>query len=131
MNTNDTTATAEALAVTDDMGTGRAFILATLSATDTDVFSFSPPAGVEMNVFCGSASSGSGLMGLRAELLGPDGTTVLGSATETATEGAAIQMVAVTMGGMPHYVRLTATGQSAEVTGDWARCGLALVTPAP
>lgn len=130
MNTNDTTATAEALTVTDDMGTGRAFILARLSATDTDIFSFSPPAGVEMNVFCGSASSGSGLTGLRAELLGPDGTTVLGSGTETATDGAAIQMIAVATAGT-HYIRLTATGQSPEVTGNWARCGLALVTPMP
>jgi hypothetical protein len=127
-NTNDTTMTAEALTVMDDMGTGRGFLLAHLSATDVDVFSFNAPAGLEMNAFCGSASSGSGLTGLRAELLAADGTTVLGSASETATEGAAIQMVPVDAAGT-HYLRLSATGQSAEVTGNFVRCGLALVTP--
>lgn len=128
--TNDLVAGAEPLSVTDDMGVLRGFILAHLSATDVDMFSFDVPAGRQMNVFCGSASSGSGLQGLRVELLGEAGTTMLGMGTETATEGASVTMVTVAAPGT-HYIRISATGQDATVTGNFARCGVALATPMP
>jgi hypothetical protein len=127
---NDTSATAEALTVTDNMGVLRGYILATLSPMDVDFFSFDVPAGREINVFCGAQSSGSGVRGLQLQLLGSDGTTVVGMGTETATEGAAIEDVAPMAAGT-HYVRLSATSQDAMVAGNFVRCGVALVTPMP
>jgi hypothetical protein len=127
-NSNDTSATATALTLADDMGVARGFILATLPASDVDFFSFDVPAGRQIGVFCGAQSSGSGLRGLQVQLLGTDGTTVLGMGTETATQGAAITRVTPTAPGT-HYVRLTASAQDAEVAGDWVRCGVALTTP--
>jgi hypothetical protein len=125
---NDMTATAEALTVTDNMGVLRGYILATLGASDVDIFSFDVPAGRQVNVFCGAQSSGSGVRGLSLQLLGPDGTSSLGMDTETATEGAAITEVMPAAAGT-HYLRISASSQDPEVTASFVRCGVALVTP--
>lgn len=129
-STNDVSAMAETVMITDDMGTGRAFFLSTLSTTDVDFYSFTSPTGIEATVVCGSQSSGSGLTGVRVELFAMDGTTALGSATETASEAAVIQDIPITMAGT-YFVRLSATGESPEVTSRFARCGVALAPPAP
>ena len=63
-----------------------------------------------------------------AELTDSTGTTVIDSATETATEAVAIEEADV--GGAGTFLlRLTKGGQDAEVTGDWVRCGVAVGPP--
>jgi hypothetical protein len=129
VGSNDSTAMATALTTEDDMGVLRAFVLGTLPSGDTaDVFSVDVPAGRQLNVFCGSQSVGSGLRGMSLAVLGPDGTTVLGMDTETATEGAAVEDVMVAAAGT-HYVRVRPGTMDATVRGDFYRCGIALVTP--
>lgn len=126
---NDTTATATALMTEDDMGVLRAFVLGTLPSGDGgDVYSVDVPAGRQINVFCGAQSVGSGVRGLRTVLLGSDGTTMVAMASETATEGAAIQNAMPAAAGT-HYVRVTAGTQDPAVRGDFYRCGIALTTP--
>jgi len=127
---NDDVSTPDALTVMDDEGVRRGFILATLGDGDTDHFSFELMDGEQINVFCGSATAGSGVQGLSATVLMADGTEVSGaSGTETATDGIAIEEVTAAAG--TYVLRLTKTGQDAEVTGNWVRCGVAMAPPAP
>ena len=132
--TNGSFATAEPLtmeAIPADEGvTGeRVFIGPRLGADDVDYFSFSVMAGREVSISCGSRTSGSGVVGLVAELR--DGTeAVLGTSTETATENAFIDAVAVPAAGT-YYLRITKASQDAAVTGDWVRCGIRALAPMP
>lgn len=123
---NDTTATAEALTLMmNGAGGNSGFLLAHLTdVADVDHFSFAATADIQITVVCGSAENGSGVMGLEVQLLAPDGTTAIATMTEGAT-GLLIDS-ATPMGAGTHYVRLSKTGQSAEVTGDWVRCGVHL-----
>jgi len=127
---NDDLADATALTVMDDEGVRRGFILARLGDGDTDHFSFELMDGEQINVFCGSATAGSGVQGLTATVLMADGTEV-GGATGTETAAEAIRITEVTAAAGTYVLRLTKTGQDAEVTGDWVRCGVALAPPAP
>lgn len=125
---NDSPMTAERLALMEQGGVQRGFILARLDATDVDVFSFEVAAGRRISAFCGAQSSGSGVRGLTTRLLGPDGMMVLGMGSETATRGAAITDVSATSMGT-YYLRLAASGRDPMVAGDFVRCGVRVAPP--
>ena len=128
--TNDVALTPEALTLADADGDGvkTGFIKAELLDGDTNHYSIAVEAGEVVSVFCGSRTAGSGVIDLMAELTDSTGTTVIDSATETATEAVAIEEADV--GGAGTFLlRLTKGGQDAEVTGDWVRCGVAVGPP--
>lgn len=130
---NDVAATAETLTLEDDDEDGifTAFVLAQVGDGDTDFFSIDvTDAAHVVSVFCGSRSAGSGVIDLEAALTDATGVTLIDSATESATEGLALEEVAVSAAGT-HLVRLTKDSQDGEVTGTWARCGVAVGPPAP
>ena len=81
----------------------------------------------QASVFCASASAGSGVEGLTVTLLNADGTDLSTpvSGTETPTMAAQIDEAALPGAGT-YLIRLTKSGQSATVTGDWVRCGVAI-----
>ncbi len=127
---NDTAMTAEAATTMDVMGVTRAFILSRLSTvSDVDYYSFTVPMGMQISAFCRAESSGSGVQGLSVQIIGSDGMAVLGTGTETATDGATVMPVTVPAAGT-YYLRLSKTGQAADVAGDYVRCGVAIATPA-
>lgn len=128
--TNDTSATAEALTLTDDMGTLQGFVLSMLPTGDVDYRSFDVAADQEVTIVCASLRGGSGLLGLTASL--HDGTDTLrpgATGVESATEG--IRIVETTPPAGTYYLRLESTGQDAAVTGNWTRCGVFVGDPAP
>jgi hypothetical protein len=125
---NDTAATAEALTLMPNGTIRSAFVLATLpGGTDVDYFSFTTNAGEAITIACGAASSGSGLVGLRAEIRDSTDTLVLG-ADEDPLDGIVVSTPGAVAAGT-YYMRLSATGQDAEVTSDFARCGAHAITP--
>ncbi|MCB9594840.1 MAG: PPC domain-containing protein [Sandaracinaceae bacterium] len=129
---NDDPATPQALTVEadpDDATIRRGYILAQLGDGDTDHFSFNAMATEEINVYCGSATAGSGVMGLSAAVLDSTGAMTLRMQNETATATIGIENLAVPAMGT-YLVRLTKTGQSPEVTGTWVRCAVVLAPPA-
>lgn len=120
---NDTLAQAQALTQQTQPGFKVAYILAWLPVGDlADYFSFSVAAGEKVSVYCGSQSAGSGIMGLKAEVVNASDVT-LAQETESATQGIAIRDVSVGGAGT-YYVKLTKAGQDAAVTGNWIRCGV-------
>ncbi len=125
---NDSYTAASPITTEDREGILRGFVLATLPMDDQDFFSFDVPAGRQINVFCGSQSAGSGLRGVSAVLYGSDGVAVLGMDSETATEGVAITEIAAPAAGT-YYFRLSATSSDPGISGNFVRCGVALVTP--
>jgi len=127
MANNDPTM-AQPIALEDDMGVRRGFILPRVGDGDMDYFSFDVMGTEQLNVFCGSASAGSGVQGLTATVFDSTGTTELVSASETATTDIAIRDFSAVSPGN-YLLRITKTGQDAEVTGNWARCGIALAPP--
>lgn len=128
--TNDLVATPEAIAFMAGAQpmTRTGFVLATLGDADTDHYSIDVMAGERVNVFCGSRTSGSGVVGLQAALMDATGTTTIAMASETPTMAIAIQNAMVPAAGT-YLLRLTKTSQDAEVTGDWVRCGILLGPP--
>jgi cysteine-rich repeat protein len=120
-DTNDTLASAEALEANTQGDATRYFILANMGAGDVDYYSFELAAGKSISVACGSASSGSGVEGFRAELRSADDNVIAG-ADET-DEGVYIRQIAGQPAGT-YYLRLSATGVSSEIDGTWARCGV-------
>jgi len=115
----------------DVPGAERAFIGATVGDGDTDFYSLEVTDASEVvSIFCGSRTAGSGVVDLQAALTDSTGTTVIEMATETATDGIAIQEASVSAAGT-YLLRLTKGSQDAEVTGNWARCGVVVGPPAP
>lgn len=128
---NDLPAGAQALTLEADMGDPtlrRGYVLALLSDADVDHFSFEVMGTEQVNVYCGSATAGSGVMGLSAAVLDATGAMELRRANETATAAVAIEDLAVSAPGT-YLVRLQKTGQSPEVTGAWVRCAVVLAPP--
>lgn len=106
------------------------FVLAHLGDGDVDHFAITVMGTEQVTISCGSLTLGSGVQGLEVVLLDAlPGTMMRAMDTETATEGALIENATVPAG--DYVVRLTKTGQDAEVTGDWVRCGFHLQPPAP
>lgn len=129
--TNDVAVTPEAItfAAGAEPMTRVGYILAQLGTTDTDFYSIDVMAGEQVSVYCGSRTSGSGVVDLQAAVLDATGTTTLGMATETAAMPIAIADLAVPAAGT-YLVRLTKASQDAVVTGEWVRCGIVLAPPA-
>jgi hypothetical protein len=120
---NDTLETAEPRTLTfrQDAMNRADFVLAHLPAGDVDHFSIAPAANETVTVICGSRSLGSGVEGLKAELLTPAGAAIA-SATEAVDGALRIEDQVVTSTVV--VVRLSKSGQSAELSGDYVRCGL-------
>ncbi len=130
---NDVASGAQALVLEPDEAEPtirRGYILALLSPGDTDHFSFEVMGTEQVSAFCGSATAGSGVMGLNAAVLDSTGAMELRRANETATAAVAIEDLAVSAPGT-YLLRVTATGQSPEVTGAWVRCAVVLAPPMP
>jgi hypothetical protein len=116
---NDTTGTAEAM--TEQAGSY--FIRADLTTdTDLDYFSFTATAGQKISVACAAARVGSGAIGMRAEVRDA-ADAVLASQNESLAASLFIEDVDATAGGT-YYLRLSKTGQDAEVSGNFVRCGV-------
>lgn len=130
--TNDVALTPEPVATPARMdGTGESgFVVAFLTSDmDVDHFSFDVGAMRTITIACGSATSGSGVRGLSVQLIGPS-DTVIAMETEAPPDGVLIQD-AMPVGTGTHVIRLSKTGQDAEVTGNWVRCGIHLNDSAP
>ncbi len=125
---NNTLATAEALAEAVSGTVRQSFILARLSGTDVDYFSFEIRMNEAVSVACGAESSGSGVRGLSVELR-DRGDAVLVSDEEGPT-GALIQSFVPTSTGTL-YLRLSAGTPAADVTSRFVRCGLQAFIPTP
>jgi hypothetical protein len=112
----------------DASGESGFFVAHLSSDTDVDYFSFDVPMGRTISIACGSASSGSGVMGLEVRL-----TDAMDMMITSRTEAPPMDLLienAMPRGGMgTHLVRLSKTGQDPEVTGDWVRCGVHLNMP--
>lgn len=104
------------------------FILADIGDGDTDYFSITTMGSEQVNVYCGSRSSGSGVVDLQLTLFDETGATEIVSATETAAEGAFIESAAVPSAGT-YLVRMTKASQDPEVTSTFARCGFHVAPP--
>jgi hypothetical protein len=133
--TNDTIATAEPLTLeprTDMPTTRNAFILTQLTdTTDVDMFSFVVDAGEQVGIACGAETSGSGVRGLHIELQSATGTVIAMDDETIVDEGALITPSTTTaVGEGTFYARLSKTGQDAEVTSTWVRCGIRALPPA-
>jgi hypothetical protein len=128
---NETLATAQiVMLVPDEMGTAeRYFALPRLPAGDVDYFGFDVVANRQLTVVCGSRTAGSGIMGLTVSVR-DSADAELGMDVETETEFALVEDLMLPSAGR-YYVRLSATGMDPEVTGDWIRCGIHAVPPAP
>lgn len=130
--TNGVIETPEALTMMASATARQGFILATLGPSDVDFYSFDvAAAGQVVSVTCGSRTNGSGVVGLSIALQTAAGVAVTGgSATETATTDAGFNAVPVSAAGT-YVLRLSATSQDAEVTGNWVRCGIYVAAPTP
>ena len=129
---NDDPTMAQALMFADDEGTDRGYIITRIGDGDTDHFSFDVTGTDRVSVFCGSATAGSGVQGLTAAIMDSTGATVIRMATETPP--AAVSIDEYDTGAGSFLLRLTKTGQDSEVTGNWARCQVAvgpMTPPAP
>ena len=127
---NGVVGTAEPLMVMAPMmGVRSGYILANLPDGDIDYFSFTVMAGEAVTIACGSQFSGSGVTGLTVDLRGMD-DSVVRTAMETLTEDLVLQDVTVPAPGT-YSLRLTKTGQLADVTGTWVRCGVHMAPPMP
>jgi hypothetical protein len=117
---NDTTATAQAVTLAVNGTSHAGYILSHLPAGDVDMFSFSVAAGAMVNLYCGSLQEGSGVQGMKAELVNSGGTTVA-SGVEDPMNGATVM---ATPAAGTYYLKLSKTGQDPVVTGDWVRCAI-------
>jgi hypothetical protein len=132
---NNLMETAEALspATTSSGGLGY-FVAGTIGndAADTDIYKLDTTtlaAGSKAYCACGSANNGSGLEGFTLTMMDADGTDAHTS-TESGTTNANCGDQGITVPAGDHiYLRLTATGQSADVVGNFYRCGVSLEAP--
>jgi hypothetical protein len=127
--TNDDVTTPEVLKVAAQ--TTSYFVDGTLATpTDTDHFSVAIPSGLtekKISIACGAERLGSGVTGLKAELLNPaDANAVVASATESATKNLLIDAVALPQGASKLLVKVTGAAQTADVSSSFYRCGIHL-----
>ncbi|MBI5478313.1 MAG: PPC domain-containing protein [Deltaproteobacteria bacterium] len=127
---NDTLATAETLVPNAE---GRAYTLLHLPDGDVDYLKMPVTAGDLFHVNCGSATSGSGVQGLKVSVRNENDAEVA-SCTEDftdATIGCGIGWdtdVTVSATGF-YYLKFTKTGQVADVTSNFVRCLIWSETP--
>jgi hypothetical protein len=134
---NDTAFTANALTFQDtttgDQGT---WLIGNIDPTgDVDYFEFAAVAGETINLACGAARSGSGLVSARfaihsaadAELQFEVENPAYDIYWGPAEYGASMDPITVTADAT-YYLRVSATGQDAEVLGKYYRCGIYRIT---
>jgi len=111
---------------------GSHFIGGTLGGSgDTDWWSFQATAGQAVSVFCGSLREGSGVLNMLVSLFENPVNLALQSETEsetvdlawTSNSGASMPAVPVTVTGT-HYLSISASTFSPEVTGRYYQCGI-------
>ena len=119
---NDTPETAEPIVLLGGF-LRRGTILAEVPALDRDYFAFETMAGDIVDVICEGESAGSGVRGLKAEILDA-ADTVLGEATEVLTTGLSLAGVDAGEPGT-HYLRLSSeTPEDADAAAAWVRCAV-------
>lgn len=127
---NNDVATPEPLEWSEDAPGRSGFMLARLALGDIDHFAITTMDDEAITFSCTSRSSGSGVTGLRVDLLNTDGSPLEPPVTamETPTEGAFLPDVVVETPGT-YVLRLTRDAQDPELVGDWVRCGVHLAVP--
>lgn len=119
---NDTPETAEPLALLGGF-LRRGTILAEVPALDRDYFAFETMEGDWIDVICEGQSAGSGVRGLKAEILDA-ADAVLGEATEAIATGLSIASVQAGEPGT-HYLRVSSeTPDDADAAPAWVRCAV-------
>ena len=105
------------------------------SGKDVDHYSWEVPAGeFDFFVVCGAQDEGSGLRGLTATVLGPDGTALTGGkATEIPGKSLVLEKWVPPTGNKTMIVAISADHQDDKVAGTYYRCvvGYAPVKAAP
>jgi hypothetical protein len=133
---NDTAATANETTPQATTVGNSTFVLGNIDpAGDVDYFAFDVVAGETLNLACGAARSGSGLVGarfaihsaadaeLQAETESPESDVIWSS-----YPGASMAPLTISANAT-YYLRVSATGQDADVLGKYYRCGIHRVTP--
>jgi hypothetical protein len=123
--TNDTLATAEAL--TESTTAGSFYVLSHLATLgDVDYYKVDLAAATTLGVACAAARNGSGVEGLTVSVR-DSGDTELRAGTETLSEnlvvGTTENPLNISTTGT-YYVKLSKTGQAADVAATWIRCGI-------
>lgn len=128
---NDTLMGAQVLDQARDAdGVNTAFILTHLAAdTDVDYYSFEVADMEEVSAVCGSATSGSGVQGMRLEIR-DDTDTVVSMVLESTTASAFLMDAMIDAPGT-YYMRISKTGQDPMVTSDFVRCAVRAAVPMP
>ena len=129
---NDDAASAQSLTLMTSAtieGARNVFIRADLGEADIDMFGVDVRDGEELNVFCGSASGGSGVEGLQVRVLDSAGAPLMPPITafETVADGLSINGAALAAG--DYILEFTKSAQSATVTGSWVNCGIVTAPP--
>jgi hypothetical protein len=126
---NDTLMGAQMLEQTrGEDGVNTAFILSHLASdTDVDYYSFEVADMERVAAVCGSATSGSGVQGLRMEIR-DDMDTVVMMSTESPPNTALLQNVMVDAPGT-YYLRVSKTGQDPMIPADFVRCAVRASVP--
>ena len=106
-----------------------AFVRSDLPEGDVDWFQVDVASGEALSVICGSRTSGSGVMDLRATVFDSTGATEMGTSTEMPAMNAFIDELSVSPG--DYLIRVDRGAQVADVTGAWARCRFIAAPPAP
>lgn len=124
---NNELAGAEALALTGPVSR-RGRVLARLPADDVDYYAFEAKLGERLLVGCEAESAGSGVRGLKAELLDSAQKSLATASEESSAQTLLIEDVPVTQAGM-HYLKLSSTaaaaaGVGADVIEPWVRCAV-------
>jgi hypothetical protein len=113
------------------------YLLGFIDGSDVDYFGFAAAAGDTVSLACGAIRSGSGLLAPVFAIHSPTDVE-LQKETEVETKdvlwsdealsGPSMDAVTIATTGT-HYVRVTAAGQSTEVTGNYYRCGVHVTSP--
>jgi hypothetical protein len=137
-NTNDTLATAQALALTADATNAKikdGYVLGFLPAGDVaDSFSFPVAVNDSIALSCGSIRNGSGLEGVKVELFvggvskQAETETALADLAWSTSRFASKPAVTATSAGTA-VVQVSATGRSATNTGVYFLCGVHTTAP--
>ncbi|MBI5481543.1 MAG: PPC domain-containing protein [Deltaproteobacteria bacterium] len=125
---NDTLANAEPL--TESATAGSYFVLSHLPTLgDVDYYKVDLAASTTLAVACGAARNGSGVQGLTVSIR-DSGDSEIRAGTETLSENLVVggsststDPLNISTAGT-YYVKLSKTGQAAEVAASWIRCGI-------
>ena len=127
---NGTMGTAGTPTYTDDNGVHRYYVMGNSDATDTDYWQVTGQAGGHINLACRAARAGSGLDGMTVAIHDASDTE-LQVETEVDTQNvywgtsssASMSEIASTTA-TNYYLKVTATGQDANVSSSFYRCGI-------